>query len=295
MRLVSGATSRTTRVRSQPFGQRSRRGTRPSLGQPDARSPRRSTQARARSARPGYPGPSPLTLFRKMGSRWFLGKLLAVAIALGAFWTVQELGSSPNFEATTALVSGNDLVSAEEIVNTLNIGRPNVFWLRARQLASQLERLSAVQKVAIQPSLSGNIYVHVTERVPVAVWESAGQEILVDADGIALREGSRELPVLHAIGAGPFPVGSQLDFSAVQVVQAISPRLPALGLAEARLEWDPTAGVSILNETLRITLGNAEQIDAKLEAYRAIQQRLSQARIPAQLIDVRSLDRPYFR
>jgi cell division septal protein FtsQ len=158
-----------------------------------------------------------------------------------------------------------------------------------------LEQVPAIASATIQPSLSGNIYVHVAERQPVMIWDSEGQQILADADGTALREGLRDLPILYGNVGGPIPIGGRLDFSAVQVIQAIAPRLHDLGLEEGRLEWDTHQGVSVLAEGARVILGSYDQIEAKLDAYQAIRQRLEQGRISAQVIDVRSLDRPYFR
>jgi hypothetical protein len=81
----------------------------------------------------------------------------------------------------------------------------------------------------------------------------------------------------------------------VQLTESLTARLPELQLANGRLEWDPGLGVSILQPNLRITLGSSDQIDAKLVALAAIRQRLTEARLQASIIDVRSLDRPYFR
>jgi len=100
---------------------------------------------------------------------------------------------------------------------------------------------------------------------------------------------------LHDNVGGPIQIGGRLDSSAVQVIQAVAPRLRDLGLEDGRLEWDTNQGVSVIGEGARVILGSSDQIEAKLDAYQAIRQHLDQARISAQLIDVRSLDRPYFR
>lgn len=231
---------------------------------------------------------------RRAWSLWLFGKLVAFGLAVGAVWTIHQLASSPEFEATRLLASGNDLVPAEEIVEALGIGRPNIFRLRTSPLAARLERLPAIQSATVRPSVSGNIQVNVIERKPVMVWESASQEVLTDAEGIALRTGTRDLPILHG-NLGLIPIGGRVDLSAVQVIQAITPRLPDLGLEEARLEWDASQGVSVLTDQTRVILGSSDQIQAKLQAYVAIRRRLDDGRISTHLIDVRSLDRPYFR
>jgi cell division protein FtsQ len=208
---------------------------------------------------------------------------------------MDQLTTSPAFEATSVMAAGNDLLPAEEIVQAMNVGRPNVFWIRSHQLEIRLEQLPAIQTAAVRPSLSGSIYVNVKERAPVAVWDSEGQQVLTDVEGTALREGSRDLPILHGNVGGPIPIGGRLDASAIQAIQIIAPRLRSLGLEEARLEWTMGQGLSVLDDGQRVIFGSSDQIEAKLAAYQAIRERLDSGRIGAELIDVRSLDRPYFR
>ena len=135
------------------------------------------------------------------------------------------------------------------------------------------------------------------ERAPVAVWEASGRTILVDSSGLALRDGaSDDLPTIRAPdGPAPDP-GGRVDMDAVRVAQSLVPRLDAEALAGGQLEYRPTSGATVvLADSARVALGTSEDLDDKLAAYRAIRSFLDQNRGHAQLIDVRFLERPYFR
>lgn len=277
---------------------RRRAGVRATPAQPPLRSRPSRTPPAAVNGRPlRRPARSLLTLA-------LLSKLLALGLLLVSVWAAQEVGTSPAFEVTSVHVSGSDLVSAEEVVAMLGLTRSNVFHLRARPLAAAVESHPTVRQATVRPSLLGTVFVAVQERVPVVVWESSGQQVLADAEGLALQAGAppslsefeaaRALPVVHAAGAS-VPIGGRVDAGAIRVVQVLAPALDSLGLTEGRLEYQQGSGVSVVGPRHRVTLGSSEQIEAKLDAYRAIRHHLDESRTSAQVIDLRSPERPYFR
>ncbi|MSQ23034.1 MAG: FtsQ-type POTRA domain-containing protein [Chloroflexi bacterium] len=223
-----------------------------------------------------------------------LGKLFALTALLFSVWSIRTLVSSVDFEATSVLVSGNDLVPAEEIAGALGLGRSNVFNIQPRRLTNLLDAHPVIQSANVRPSLTGVIFVAVTERTPVVIWKAAGREVLVDSTGVTLREGTRDLPVVHAIGDSPAGEGGRVDPSAVEIGERVGPMLEALGLLGGQLQYQPGAGMSILGPQHRVILGSSDHLNAKLQAYRTIRRYLDDTRTPAEIVDVRSLDRPYF-
>jgi cell division septal protein FtsQ len=151
--------------------------------------------------------------------------------------------------------------------------------------------------VSIRPHLPNSVDVLVTERSPAVVWEAGGRSLLADADGLALRDGRRDdLPVVHAPeGPAPDP-GGRLDPETVRMAEALVPRLADEGLAGGQLEYRPSSGATVvLPDSLRVAIGAADGLEDKLAAYRAIRRYLDQNRTRAEFIDVRFLERPYFR
>lgn len=253
-----------------------------------------------RLGRPTKAGPNVIRPSARRGSRkiwslWLLGKLLALALLVGSGWAIERMTTASEFEAANAVIAGGELVPAEELAESLGLGGKNVFWVRARHLAALLEAHPAIQSATVRPSLTGTIYVDIRERTAVAVWDSGAQQVLVDADGVALREGSRGLPTIYAAGSGRVLEGGRVDQSAVRIAAQVGPELDGLGLSDGKMMYEAGSGMSIVSPNLRVLLGAADQLDAKIAAYRTIRGYLDDTRTPAQLVDVRSLDRPYFR
>ncbi|MBI4214197.1 MAG: hypothetical protein HY534_07815 [Chloroflexi bacterium] len=231
----------------------------------------------------------------KIWSFWLLGKLLAIALAAGSVWLIKTAIVAPEFEATEAIITGGELVPAEELAASLDLGGKNVFLIRSRYLVSLLEAHPAIRSAVVRPSFNGLVHVDMTEREAVAVWDSGSQQVLVDTDGIVLREGSRDLPTVYSVASGRISEGGRVDLSAVRIAARVGSELDGLGLSGGRIVHDPGSGVSIVGPWHRVLLGSSDQLEAKLQAYRTIRSYLDDTGTPAQLVDVRSLDRPYFR
>jgi cell division protein FtsQ len=153
----------------------------------------------------------------------------------------------------------------------------------------------AVRDVEIQLRFPDHIHIVVRERTPVAIWDTGGQRMLVDADGVVLREGDGMLPIIVVHDAPVPELGDRIDPEAVRIAQEIGPRLDALGLGEAQFDYRPSSGMTLISRDRRVALGFADNLDAKLDAYKAIRDHLVQTHTVAELVDVRFLDRPYFR
>jgi hypothetical protein len=90
--------------------------------------------------------------------------------------------------------------------------------------------------------------------------------------------------------------GERVDPDAVRVARDVGMRLSALGLPGGQVEYRPSTGVALVAPGApRVQLGFGDDLDAKLSAYLAIRRHLEQTRTSAQLIDVRFLERPYYR
>jgi hypothetical protein len=119
--------------------------------------------------------------------------------------------------------------------------------------------------------------------------------MLVDVDGVVLREGDGMLPVI-LVREAPVPEpGDRIDKEAVRITQQLAPRLDSLGLNDAQFDYRPSSGITLISRGRRVALGFADNLDAKVDAYRAIRDHLNETQTVAELVDVRFLDRPYFR
>jgi cell division protein FtsQ len=202
---------------------------------------------------------------------------------------------SPQLLVKRVTVSGNDLISTDEITDGLEVQGNNIFQTRRARMTRMIRALPAVQDADVQIRFPDHIHIVVRERTPVAIWDTGGRRMLVDADGVVLREGDAMLPII-VVHEAPIPEpGDRVDPDVVKIAQDIGPRLDALGLGDAQLDYRPSSGMTLISRGRRVALGFADHLDAKLDAYRTIRDHLAQTHTVAELVDVRFLDRPYFR
>jgi hypothetical protein len=251
------------------------------------------------AGRPSRSAPVPRTglVIPRFFGWWLLAKLAAVTVLVGGAAIASQVASSRQFQIAEVVVAGNDLVAAEDIAATINVGGMNAFAVRARRLERILRADPAIEGITIKTRLPNTVEVIVHEREPAVVWEANGRNVLSDASGLALRDGARDdLPLIHAPdGPAPDP-GDRVDGDAVRMARSLVPRLDSEGLHGGQLEFRPASGASvILPDSARLALGTTDDLEDKLAAYRSIRGFLDQNRTRAQFIDVRFLERPYFR
>jgi cell division protein FtsQ len=192
-------------------------------------------------------------------------------------------------------VSGNDLVPTEEVMSHVDAQGTNIFQARRGRLVRMIRTVPGVRDADVQIRFPDQIHIVVRERTPVAIWDTGGRRMLVDADGYALRVGDADLPVIVVRDAPRPEPGDRVDPEAVQIAQELAPRLSALGLGDAQLDYRPATGVTLVTSSRRVAIGFADHLEAKMDAYRTIRDHLNQTQTAAELVDVRFLDRPYFR
>ena len=259
-----------------------------------ANAPRRA-RAPSTSFAPSAPAAEPHRRLRL--GLWIIAKALALGVLAAGFGMASQVATSRQLHVAEVVIAGNELVPAEDIAATINVGGMNTFAVRARRLERILKADPAIENVSVRPRLPNTVEVLVREREPAVVWETAERSVLADATGLALRDGTREdLPVVHAPdGPAPDP-GGRVDLDAVRMAETLVPRFESEGLPGGQLEYRPSSGATvILADSARLALGTADGLEDKLAAYRAIRSYLDQNRTRAQFIDVRFLERPYFR
>lgn len=287
-----------------------RRAARRDAARHDARAPRRE----ARTARRRESGPRPsrarsqprrglsFGILRHIFSGWFAGKLLAVALIGGVLWALAEGAEATEFHVAEVVLAGNALIPTEELLADLPAVGENIFFIRGARLERRLRANPAIGQAKVGLRLPNSLQITVQERAPAVVWDTGSRQLLADADGRVLRdalmaiEPAASLPVLKAPEGPEAEPGGQLDPEAVRVAQSLVARLDGLGLTGSWLEYRPVAGVTIVSPSShRVAVGFTDRLDAKLAAYLAIRARLDQNAAKAELVDVRFLDRPYYR
>ena len=219
-------------------------------------------------------------------------------MVLGASaWGLSEAATARQFHVAGIHVAGYSLVAPEEVLDRLPVTGANIFALRARSLERALHADPMIERAEVRTRLPNLVHVRIWERTPAAVWDTGGRQVITDAEGLVVREGlALPLPIIHAPEGPAAEPGERVDPAAVQMAQALGPRLDALRLRDARLEYRPGGGMSIAAPgSPRVSLGFGQDLDAKLAAYLSIRAHLERTGERAELIDVRFLERPYYR
>jgi hypothetical protein len=233
---------------------------------------------------------------RRIFSTWLLSKVLAIGLLAGGAWLVTRGIQAPELRVASVTIVGNSLASAPEITEQLDLEGQNVFSVRGPRLERLIEHDPLIQRAHVQPVLPNAVRIAIVERQPAVVWDTGDRQLLTDGTGLALREGIEPLPTVRAPEGPITDPGGRVDADAVHMAQAIGPQLDALGYTGGWLEYRPDRGVTLEGPGKeQVLLGFANDLPAKLAAYRSIRRYLDESHTAVQLVDVRFLDRPYYR
>jgi cell division septal protein FtsQ len=245
---------------------------------------------------------------------WALGRLLALAVLVGAAWIVYDAASSDRFQVRSVHVHGNLLLSQADVERVVSVKGTNVFWIDRASLAERVRHLPLVAHVDINPMLPDSVEVAIVERQPAAFWVSGDKSYLVDREGVILKPVDAEaqqvracagqpcdprlasLPVVAQPDGAPLSPGDRVDASALAVSARLASVLPAVGVQPLGFEWSRDLGLEVpTRDGWRARFDTAGDIDRQVRTLATIRDHLSSTRASAQVIDVRFGDRPYYR
>jgi len=113
---------------------------------------------------------------------------------------IRWIHSSPTFQVRNIVITGNDLLSREEILNLGGVEKGMSMWGISLIKAEQgIRRSPYIEDVMIERRLPGTILIQLTEKTPLALLNVTGQFYCVDREGMVLpsRPGKHyDLPVL---------------------------------------------------------------------------------------------------
>jgi cell division protein FtsQ len=235
----------------------------------------------------------------RLGAR--LLSFLVVALIASAIYFAYTL---PYFQVTQAKVTGNQLISAEELSAAMSITGQPIFLLRPSDLETRL-RLNypelALAKVSI--SLPNVVTVNVVERKPVVRWEQGGGYTWIAEDGVAFRPRGEiaELISVMAVSAPALDLSASdplnpVPFISPDMVLALKglgthvpPGLPILYDPTLGFGWNDPRGWSVYFGT------SSYDIELKMRVYETLVNSLTQRGIRPVMINVTYPAAPYYR
>jgi cell division protein FtsQ len=117
---------------------------------------------------------------------------------------IYELAAEYGFRLENVLIEGQYNTKEEDILNTLNAdkGTP-IFAINMNLIMNHLRRNPWIKNIAIiERRLPNTIYIRISERIPIAIWQINGQIFLIDEDGYKITNNIDNFSnLLHVVGS----------------------------------------------------------------------------------------------
>ena len=223
-----------------------------SVGRTPAKPPR-PLDERARAQRPRSDRPTRWQLLRRRQRRllrpvaWGLASLLAIVLVAAVARTTQpgnavaslreRIGTAVSLHVTQVVIEGRSLTPEPLLRAALGVAPGDMllgFSLDAAR--ARVEALTWVQHATVERRLPGTVIVHLTERLPFAVWQNAGKFVLIDRAGQVV---SNQDPVKDAAAYAVLPLvvgaGAPENAAALLDLLAAQPGLKSRVVAAVRV------------------------------------------------------------
>lgn len=218
---------------------------------------------------------------------------LAMVMVLSA--VLFHLISSPRYFINSINLSGSQYIGGEEIYDASKVDNLNIFWLDPAQIKANVEAVAGIKTVEVEVRWPNQVYIAISENVPVLAWSQGGQTMWVDADGVAFPQRG-ELPGLLPIVVDD--ATSPLAPEQRVPVEAIN---GALELKQLRnnielLHYDAVNGLSYQDgRNWRGYFGVGGNMETKLTVYETLIANLLSRGIHPSLVNVMDEDAPFYR
>ncbi|MBP7031308.1 MAG: FtsQ-type POTRA domain-containing protein [Anaerolineaceae bacterium] len=242
--------------------------------------------------------------------------LLAILAGIGIYL----VSSSPTFMVSAINLSGAMRVSAQEILDTIDLEGTQIIKITPDQIKEKIvAAFPDIDSAEVAVAFPAVVNVSVNERIPAITWvENDTPLFWVDEKGYTFPvRGEASIPlVVHASGEPPRPLGYLTEQDAAPAGEAATPETPAaptpsvdpqfvemvlklrpilppgtalLYSAENGLGWTDPNGWQVFLGT------DPEDIDMKLAEYQVIVADLLERNLQPVLINLEYLHAPYYR
>lgn len=228
------------------------------------RQPRRSRRLHEHQAEYSPDTPSFLTQLLS-----WLGNRVAWIVAGWALIMLLYLGFGTKwFYIYEIELEGTNRLTKEEIYNQSKLEAWSMFWFNGNAIATLVEEHPLVAEAVASPLLPNKVRIEITERIPVAVWQSEETCYFVDSEGVLfdLRTPLEQLPIIHDKSATPMNKENKVDPVVIRTVQELS----QLMTERNEFEWRPDVGIFFTTEEeWQVIFGDYTHLKTKVAAYRA--------------------------
>ncbi|MCC6453476.1 MAG: FtsQ-type POTRA domain-containing protein [Caldilineaceae bacterium] len=238
---------------------------------------------------------------------WSLSKALSLLLVVGALTSLFMLHTAEEWFVYREDVRFHNLIRlrGDDLYQIADLDGWNIFWLEPEAIRARLLALPWVEDAQVAVSLPATVAVNVIEMPPAAVWVTNAGNYWLAANGAALPVATLEesaLPELalpqiidslqeaRVIGDGPLAIDPQILTSALALVEAM-PELDGI------IRYNKSIGLNfpLPDPAVWVYWGDGFDMESKLENLSVSRDLIRNAEEPAQILDVRFIDRPYVR
>jgi hypothetical protein len=296
------------------LAQTSKRALRPAVtvssrvASPDAAARKRAAKPRRFNVAVGMPD---VYLRRPTAPRfhvsWRLGSVLIILLTGAALYLLLTL---PFFRVANATVLGNNRLTREDIEAEMGVLGQSIFTVHPEEVETRLRvKLPELLSVKVNVYLPNHVYVTLTERAPVILWQQSEGYTWIDAEGIAFRprgfvaglvlvEGTVPPPTSAALPDDPGAPGTLapapfLQKELVDSILLLAPSVPA----DSKMVFDHSFGLGWTDSRgWKSYFGiSAKDMPLKLRVYQTLADSLVSRGILPSVINVMYPDAPFYR
>jgi cell division protein FtsQ len=215
--------------------------------------------------------------------------LALVVIALTAGLAARQIVATGVFRVGEFEVAGASPLTEDTVRAALDLSGRQIWQVHTVGAEAAAEAVPGVKRARVQRSLPNRVRVTIEERVPAAVWRTAGADLVVDDDGVVLDAPVMGgLPAIHHLDGGHPSVSERVDGDAVRLATNLAVLVPAAGQRIARFEYTDAGGLDVVTDRgLRVRFGDGHDVAYKLDLWRAIAEQAGRDKAPHSEIDLR--------
>lgn len=307
-------TSNKRSTSTQPIPSRSRRSARSGVQAPKPYRQARRKRAVARQMRrvevalSGLPAsikfnPAVQALSAVTGTGWRLSKLLSILLVAGAIFGVSMIQTQDAWFVYAEDVAFVNLVHlrADDLYAQGEIEGMNIFWLQPHQLRRKLLENEWIEDVRVKIGLPATVTVEVQEMKPVAIWVTNAGVYWLAANGAALPvtgEPEAGLPqIIDSLQEARDPTRPNRPAIEPEILSSALTVVDLLPELEGKVRYNRTVGLNfpLPNPAVWVYWGDGFHVDEKLNNLAATRDLVRASEKPAQIVDIRLVDRPYVR
>jgi cell division septal protein FtsQ len=238
---------------------------------------------------------------------WYVSKALSVLLVLGALVSFYLLHTEEDWFVYREDVRFTNLIRmhGDELYDVLKLEGLNIFWVEPESIREALLALPWVEDAQVEVGMPAAITVNITEMTPAAVWVTNTGNYWLSMNGAALPIANLEesaLPELalpqiidslqeaRVVGDGPLAIDPQVLHSALTLMAA----MPEL---DGSVRYNQSIGLNfpLPDPAVWVYWGDGFDMEAKLENLAVTRDLVRNSEEPAQILDIRFVDRPYVR